>query len=130
MGKETSVVLEPWTGPSTADAPDANVKADVALAALVDPFASDRARGRALDRPVGARCRDVLAKWVAAGNSGLMALRASMTWGLADACDRAEAQGTDDARIVASSPRRGMPSWARPPADHADLSRRRVIDGE
>ena len=60
--------------------------------------------------------------------------RNAMTWemyqALVDACDRAEAQGTDDARIVASSPRRGMPSWARPPADHADLSRRRVLDGD
>jgi hypothetical protein len=99
------------------------------LPAPVDPVAAVCSLGVALDQPGRARCRDVRATWVPAGTFGLMALRPSMTWGVADLCDRAEAQRTDDARIVASSPWRGMPSWVRLSVDRAALSGGRVIDG-
>ena len=71
---EAVVRLEKWTGPWPDDDPDANFKADVALYANVDPLATIRNLSDALDIPVGAIVRYVLAKWATGGSGGLLEL--------------------------------------------------------
>src|SRR5436190_6087534 len=110
--READVVrLEAWTGPWAEDDPDANFKADVAVYALVDPLSTIRNLSTSLDVPVGALCRYVLAKWATGGSGGLLELGPTAVNRLAEVCDRAEEQGTDEARLAAYDQLRQMFSW-------------------
>jgi hypothetical protein len=115
------VRLERWTGPWPDDDPDANFKADVALYANVDPLTTIENLGRAIDVPVGALVRYVLAKWATAGSGGLLELGPTMTRRLGAVCDRADAAGTDAARLEAYAELRDLLSWLRHPLDHPDV---------
>lgn len=119
---EPVVRLERWTGPWDDDDPDANFKADVALYANVDPLTTIRNLSEALGLPVGAVCRYVLAKWATGGSGGLLELGPTMTRRLAEVCDRAEAEGTDEARLAAYRQLREMISWLRLPLDDPEAS--------
>jgi hypothetical protein len=44
-----------------------------------------------------------------------------MTHRLADVCDRAEGEGTDDARLAAYAQLRDMLAWLRQPLDQPDV---------
>jgi Family of unknown function (DUF6027) len=120
MDEERTVTLIGWDGPWADDDPDANFKADIALYAHVDPLATIRNLGRALDVPIGALCHYVLAKWATQGSGGLLELGPTMTRRLASICDDAEAAGTDDARLAAYEQLRGLTSWLRYPLDHPE----------
>jgi hypothetical protein len=121
MREEDPVVtLERWGGPWASDDPDANFKADVALYSLVDPLGTIENLSRALDVPVGALCRYVLAKWATGGSGGLLELGPTMTRRLGDVCDQAGVEGTDAARLEAFAQLRDMISWLRFPLDHPD----------
>ncbi len=115
------VRLERWTGPWPDDDPDANFKADVALYANVDPLTTIENLGRAIDVPVGALVRYVLAKWATAGSGGLLELGPTMTRRLGAVCDRADEAGTDAARLEAYAELRDLLSWLRHPLDHPDV---------
>ncbi len=115
------VRLERWTGPWPDDDPDANFKADVALYANVDPLTTIENLGHAIDVPVGALVRYVLAKWATTGSGGLLELGPTMTRRLGAVCDRAEAAGTDEARLEAYTELRDLLSWLRHPLDHPDV---------
>jgi hypothetical protein len=117
---DPSVTLERWAGPWAADDPDANFKADVALYAYVDPLHTIQNLSRALDIPVGALCRYVLAKWATGGSGGLLELGPTMTRRLAEVCDQADVTDTDTARLAAFAQLRDMISWLRYPLDHPD----------
>jgi hypothetical protein len=120
MNDEPVVRLERWTGPWADDDPDANFKADVALYANVDPLSTIRNLSDALDVPVGAIVRYVLAKWATGGSGGLLELGPTMTRRLADVCEQAEAEGTDEARLAAYAQLRDMITWLRFPLDEPD----------
>jgi hypothetical protein len=115
------VRLERWTGPWPDDDADANFKADVALYANVDPLTTIENLGRAIDVPVGALVRYVVAKWATAGSGGLLELGPTMTRRLGAVCDRAEAAGTDEARLEAYTELRELLSWLRFPLEHPDV---------
>ena len=118
---EPVVRLERYVGPWADDDPDANFKADVALYANVDPLSTITNLSRALDLPVGAVCRYVLAKWATGGSGGLLELGPTMTRRLAEVCDRADAAGTDEARLEAYAQLRAMITWLRHPIDEPDV---------
>ena len=109
------VTLERWTGPWPDDDPDANLKADVALYANVDPLSTIANLAANVDVPVGALCRYVLAKWATGGSGGLLELGPTMVNRLAAVCDDAEAAGTDAARLAAYDQLRQMIEWLRLP---------------
>jgi hypothetical protein len=109
------VRLEPWTGPWPDDDPDANFKAEVALYSVVDPLVTIENLAAAIDVPVGALCRYVLARWASEGSAGLLELGPSMVRRLWAVCERAEAEGTDGARLAAYDQLRQMLSWLRLP---------------
>jgi hypothetical protein len=110
-----SIELTPWAGPWPDDDPDANFKADVALYAHVDPMTTIANLAGALDIPEGAVVRYVLAKWATAGSGGLLELGPTMIHRLWGPVEAAEAAGTDEARLEASTQLSQMLSWLRLP---------------
>jgi hypothetical protein len=117
-----SVELLPWTGPWREDDPDANFKQDVALYAHIDPLATVTNLAAAIDVPLGAIVWYVLAKWASAGSGGLLELGPSMVHRLWEPIERAEAEGSDVARLAAYEQLRQMLSWLRLPLTDPDAS--------
>ena len=120
MTTDRTVVLEPWLGPWADDDPDANLKADVALYARVDPLTTIEGMSRHVGVPVGALCHYVLAKWATAGSGGLLELGPTMTRRLRAVTEAAEQAGTDAARLVAYEQLRHMIAWLALPLDQPD----------
>jgi hypothetical protein len=115
------VRLEPWTGPWRDDDKDANLKADVALYAKVDPLRTVRGLASSTDIPEGAIVRWVLARWASEGASGLLELGPTMTRRLHRVCTDAEAADTDEARLAAYHQLRQMLSWLHHPLEHPEV---------
>ncbi|MEY4174902.1 MAG: hypothetical protein RI900_2067 [Actinomycetota bacterium] len=119
---DTPVVhLEAWTGPWPDGDKDANLKADVALYAKVDPLRTVRGLAESTDIPEGAIVRWVLARWASEGASGLLELGPTMTRRLRDVCTAAEQADSDDARLAAYHQLRQMISWLNHPLDHPEV---------
>ena len=117
MADDPVVRLERWRGPWPEDDPDANFKTDVAAYSLLDPLSTITNLSAATGIPVGALCRYVLAKWAAGGSEGLLELGPSTVGRMSDACEAAEQDGTDGARLRAYEQLRQMISWLRLPLD-------------
>ncbi len=115
------VHLEPWIGPWPDDDKDANLKADVALYAKVDPLRTVRGLSAATNVPEGAIVRWVLARWASEGASGLLELGPTMTRRLQAVCADAEAADDDTARLAAYHQLRQMISWLNHPLDHPEV---------
>jgi hypothetical protein len=115
------VHLEAWTGPWPDDDKDANLKADVALYAKVDPLRTVRGLSDSTNIPEGAIVRWVLARWASEGASGLLELGPTMTRRLHAVCTDAEAADSDDARLAAYHQLRQMISWLNHPLDHPEV---------
>ena len=112
--------LERWGGPWPDDDPDANFKADVAAYSLLDPLTTLTNLSRNIDVPVGALARYVLAKWVTGGSEALLELGPSTVRRMATLCQRAEADGTDAARLAAYEQLRAIVSWLEVPLDEPE----------
>ena len=115
-----TIRLERWTGPWPEDDPDANLKTDVALHAAVDPLQTIRNLSATTGVPVGALVHYVLARWASEASAGLLELGPTMVRRLAEVCERAEAEGTDEARLGAYDQLRQMLSWLRLGLDETD----------
>lgn len=118
---EPMVHLNRWTGPWPEDDKDANLKADIALYAHVDPMRTIRGLSAAVDVPEGAIVRYVLARWASEGASGLLELGPTMTRRLHAACTDAETADTDEARLAAYHQLRQMISWLHHPLTHPEV---------
>lgn len=112
-GPERAVRLERWQGPWPPDDPDANFKVDVAAYAHLDPLSTITAMSGALDVPVGALCQYILARWACGGSEGLLELGPTALDRMWQACEEAEEQDTDEARLAAYATLRRMLSWLR-----------------
>lgn len=115
MSDSEVVVLEAWTGPWSADDPDANYKADIALYAHQDPMSTIRTLGEAIGVPPGAIARYVLARYATSGSGGLLELGPSMVHRLWEPIEEAERAGDDGSRLRAYDQLRQMISWLRLP---------------
>lgn len=101
-----------WKGPWSDDDPDANFKAEVADYWRLDPLSTLQGMSDNVGIPIGALARYVLARWSTAGSGGLLLeLGPKMVHRLGEPVARAEAAGTDDARLAAYAELRGLPSW-------------------
>lgn len=107
------VRLERWFGPWPDGDPDANFKTDVALYSRLDPLNTLQTLSRNTGIPLGALCRYVLARWAAGGSEGLLELGPSTVGRMWQACEAAEAEGSDVARLRAYEQLRQMLSWLR-----------------
>jgi hypothetical protein len=106
-----------WNGPWADDDPDATFKAEVADYSRLDPFVTLQGMSDNLGIPVGALARYVLARWATAGSGGLLELGPTMVHRLWEPVARAEAAGTDGARLAAYAELRGLLSWLKVPLD-------------
>jgi hypothetical protein len=116
-----TIRLEPFTGPWPDDDPDANFKADVALYAPVDPMVTIRTLSGNLGVPVGALVRYVLAKWATGGSGGLLELGPTMVHRLWEPIERAEEEGSSEARLDAYGQLRQMIQWLRLPLEDPSI---------
>src|SRR5919199_4771666 len=107
----TALTLERWTGPVADDDPHANFKREVAAGALVDPMPTLQNLADYVGLPVGAVARHALVKWVSAGSDALLEVGPSWARRLAQPVERAEAVGTDEARLAAYGELRALPGW-------------------
>ena len=109
------VTLESWSGPWDPDDPDANYKAEIALYANSDPLSTLEAMSDAMDIPVGAIVRYVLARYASSGSGAILEIGPTMIDKLWQPVDRAETAGTEEARLAAYDQLRQMVSWLRLP---------------
>ena len=105
------LILERWTGPVDSDDPHANFKREVVASALVDPQPTLENLAAYVGLPVGAVARHALVKWVSAGSDALLEVGPSWVSRLAEPVARAEAAGTDQARLAAYEELRGLLGW-------------------
>lgn len=122
--------LKRWRGPWLPDDPDANFKAEVANYCRLDPLVTLRGMSRNLDIPVGALARYVLARWATTGSGGLLELGPQMIHRLWEPVARAEAAGTETARLAAYAELRGLLSWLKVPLDQPDVYGTEAGDAE
>jgi hypothetical protein len=120
VADEPVIRLERWTGPWPDDDPDANFKAEVALYALVDPLETLAPLSTNLSIPLGALVRYVLARWASGGSDAVLELGPSTVTRMWQACEEAEATGTDAARLAAFAQVHQMLSWSRIPLQGED----------
>jgi hypothetical protein len=116
-----TVRLEPFTGPWAEDDPDANFKADVALYAYVDPMVTIRTLGANIGVPPGALVHYVLAKYATGGSGGLLELGPTMLNRLWEPIERAEREGSTEARLGAYGQLRQMIQWLRLPLEDPSI---------
>ena len=116
-----TITLDGWRGPWPDDDKDANLKADIALYAHVDPLRTVRGLSDSIDVPLGAIVHYVLARWASEGASGLLELGPTLSRRLHAVCTDAETDGSDQARLAAYEQLRQMISWLNYPLDHPDV---------
>jgi Family of unknown function (DUF6027) len=103
--------LERWTGPFADNDPHGNFKREVAAGALVDPLPTLQNLADYVGLPVGAVARHALVKWTSAGSDALLEVGPTWVRRLVEPVQRAEAAGTDTARLAAYEELRGLLGW-------------------
>ena len=116
-----SVQLERWSGPWADDDRDANLKADIAAYAPLDPLSTLSNLSEAIDVPVGALVQYILAKWATEGSGGLLELGPRMARRLNAPFLEAEEVGTNTARLAAYDQVRQLVSWLNVPLDRPEV---------
>jgi len=111
MSDPPAIRLEKWTGPWADDDPDANFKRDVAARSALDPLPTLERLAEHVGLPLGAVCRYALVRWVSAGSEALLELGPSWVRRLGGPVERAEAAGTDEARLAAYHELRQLLGW-------------------
>ena len=69
------------------------------------------------DIPVGALARYVLAKWAASGSDGLLEIGPMVVRQMQQVVDRAESEGTPEAKVAAYQSLRQIISWLAVPLE-------------
>jgi hypothetical protein len=105
------LILERWTGPVEPGDPHGNFKREVAASALLDPRPTLENLAAFVGLPVGAVARHALVRWVSAGSDALLEVGPTWVRRLAEPVERAEAAGTDAARLAAYEELRGLLGW-------------------
>jgi hypothetical protein len=112
MSQRLDVVrLERWTGPVVDNDPHGNFKREVAAGALVDPLPTLQNLADYVGLPLGAVARHALVKWASAGSDALLEVGPAWVRRLVEPVARAEAAGTDDARLAAYEELRALLGW-------------------
>ena len=112
-----TVSLIRWSGPWDFDDPDANFKEEVAAYGLLEPLDTITRLSESLDIPVGALVRYVLAKWATGGSEGMLHIGGTSVQRMHNACQAAEGEATDEARLRAYEELREMVRWLHLPIE-------------
>ena len=114
---DQTVSLVRWSGPWDSDDPDANFKEEVAAYGLLEPLDTITRLSESLDIPVGALVRYVLAKWATGGSEGMLHIGGTSVQRMHNACQAAESEDTDEARLRAYEELREMVRWLHLPIE-------------
>ncbi len=110
---DPEVALEQYRDRWAEEDPHANFKAEVAQYTVVDPLPTLRNLSEATGIPVGCLVRYVLVKWGASGSEAVLHMGPIALRQMEEHVERAEAAGTDEARLQAYHSLRQMVAWLR-----------------
>lgn len=105
--------LQPYTKSWAEDDPHANFKADVAAYTVHDPLPTLRNLSAATGVPLSSLVRYVLVKYAASGADALLSMSPIVIAQMDDQIQRAEAEGTVEAKLAAYEALRQMISWLK-----------------
>jgi hypothetical protein len=110
-----TITLEPYRGAWPADDPDAGFRRMVAEYSAIDPFPTLEALARSKGIPLGALAAFVLARYAASGSEALLYTGPLVVQQMDEIVRRAEAAGTDAARLEAYRALAAIVSWLKVP---------------
>ncbi len=117
MSVPMTIGLEPYEGTWPADDPDAGFRRMVAEYSRLDPLPTLQTLSRHKGIPVGALARFVLARYCTSGSDALLEMGPRVVRQMDDVVQRAEAAGTDAARLDAYRALKAIVSWLLVPLD-------------
>jgi len=120
-----AIVLEAYEGSWPRDDPDAGFRQMVAEYSRLDPLPTLEALSRSKGIPVGALARFVLARYCTSGSDALLEMGPLVVRQMDEVVQKAEAAGTDAAKLKAYEALRAIISWLKVPLDDPDWRRGR-----
>lgn len=112
--------LQPYEGTWPPDDPDAEFRRLVAEYSRIDPLPTLDVLSRHKGIPVGALARFVLARYCTSGSDALLEMGPRVVRHMGELVERAETEGSDEARLRAYAALRGIIGWLRVPLDDPD----------
>ncbi len=120
-----AIVLEAYEGSWPRDDPDAGFRQMVAEYSRLDPLPTLEALSRSKGIPVGALARFVLARYCTSGSDALLEMGPLVVRQMDEIVQKAEAAGTDAAKLKAYEALKAIISWLKVPLDDPDWRRGR-----
>lgn len=117
MSRGRAVTLEPYRDHWPPDDPDAGFRQLVAEYSAIDPLPTLEELGRRKGIPLGALVAFVLARYAASGSEALLYAGPVVVRQMAAMVEKAEAAGTDAARLEAYRALAAIVSWLRVPLE-------------
>lgn len=105
------IELPPYRGTWAADDPDANFKAEVANYTTADPLPTVERLSAGTGIPVASLIRYVLVKWAASGSEAMLAMGPILFQQMRAIVDRAEEDGSHEARLRAYAVLKQIVDW-------------------
>ena len=109
--RRTTITLEPYHDRWPPDDPDAGFRQLVAEYSAIDPIPTLEELGRRKGVPLGALAAFVLARYCASGSEALLYAGPVVVRQMEEIVGKAEAAGTDDARLGAYRALAAIVSW-------------------
>lgn len=110
-----TITLEPYRGTWPPDDPDAGFRRMVAEYSAIDPVPTLEGLSRSKGIPVGALAAFVLARYAASGSEALLYTGPLIVQQMDDIVQRAEAGGSDGARLEAYRALAAIVAWLKVP---------------
>jgi hypothetical protein len=117
MARRSTITLEPYRGHWPPDDPDAGFRQLVAEYSAIDPLPTLEELGRRKAIPVGALAAFVLARYCASGSEALLYAGPVVVRQMEEIVRKAEAAGTDAARLDAYRALAAIVSWLGVPLE-------------
>jgi len=117
MPHGNTVTLEPYRGQWPPDDPDAGFRQLVAEYSAIDPLPTLEELGRRKGIPLGALVAFVLARYAASGSEALLYTGPVVVRQMTEMVEKAEAAGTEAARLEAYRGLAAIVSWLRVPLE-------------
>jgi Family of unknown function (DUF6027) len=118
-----TITLESYDGTWPPDDPDAGFRRMVAEYSRIDPMPTLDTLSRHKAIPVGALVAFILARYSTSGSDALLEMGPLVVRQMDELVGRAEATGTDDARLEAYRALKAIVSWLKVPLDDPDWRR-------
>ena len=117
MPRPQTITLEPYRGQWPPDDPDAGFREMVAEYSAIDPMPTLEELGRRKGIPLGALAAFVLARYCASGSEALLYTGPVVVRQMDEIVQKAEAVGTDAARLDAYRALAAIVSWLNVPLE-------------